>query len=334
MEVASQADEAPFRQAARDNALVATTLTGMTVSITATGLTRRFGDLTAVDAVDLSIAPGTLYGFLGRNGAGKTTLIRMLLGLIRPTSGEVSILGRVVDSHGGRCGPWADVGYLVDGPGLYPELTARDHLHMAAAYRRVPRSACDEIVERLALDRYLGVRARALSQGNGQRLGLAIALLHRPQVLILDEPTNGMDPAGVVEIRDLLRGLADAGATVFMSTHIVSEVERMADEVGIIHEGRMLDRLSRSRLTALGQPRLVVTLATAESARRAVAALSAMAIAATLSDTAVSISDPRCVDGPEEVARLLVGSDCPPRAMGVESDSLETHFLEVTGGSR
>jgi hypothetical protein len=106
----------------------------------------------------------------------------------------------------------------------------------------------------------------------------------------------------------------------------------MADEVGIIHEGRMLDRLSRSRLTALGQPRLVVTLATPESARRAVAALSAMAIAATLSDTAVSISDPRCVEGPEEVARLLVGADCPPRAMGVESDSLETHFLEVTGG--
>ena len=152
----------------------------------------------------------------------------------------------------------------MDGPGLYPDLTARDHLHMAAAYRRVPRSACDEIVDRLALGRYLGVRARALSQGNAQRLGLAIALLHRPQVLILDEPTNGMDPAGVVEIRDLLRGLADAGATVFMSTHIVSEVERMADEVGIIHEGRMLDRLSRSRLTALGQPRLVVTLATPE----------------------------------------------------------------------
>ena len=130
----------------------------------------------------------------------------------------------------------------MDGPGLYPDLTARDHLHMAAAYREVPRAACDEIVERLALGRYLDVRARALSQGNGQRLALALALLHRPKVLILDEPTNGMDPAGVVEIRDLLRGLADEGTTVFMSTHIVSEVERMADVVGIIHEGRMVDR--------------------------------------------------------------------------------------------
>ena len=157
----------------------ATTLAGMTVSIAASGITRRFGDLTAVDAVDLGIAPGTLYGFLGRNGAGKTTLIRMLLGLIRPTAGEVSILGRVVDSRGGLPGPWADVGYLVDGPGLYPDLTARDHLHMAAAYRQVPRAACDEIVERLALGRYLDVRPRALSQGNGQRLALTLRYLPR-----------------------------------------------------------------------------------------------------------------------------------------------------------
>ena len=302
------------------------------MSITASGLTRRFGELTAVDSVDLSIAPGTLYGFLGRNGAGKTTLIRMLLGLIRPTSGTVSILGRNVDSRGGPSGPWADVGFLVDGPGLYPDLTVRDHLRMAAAYRRVPPAAGDEIVGRLALDGYLGVRARALSQGNGQRLGLALALLHRPKVLILDEPTNGMDPAGVVEIRELLRGLADEGTTVLMSTHIVSEVERMADEVGIIHEGRMVDRLSRSQLAALGQPRLVVGLSSREVARAAAAGLSAHWIEATGVDVTLTITDPRSVASPERVARLLVGADCPPRAMAVESDSLETHFLAVTGG--
>ncbi len=225
-------------------------------------------------------------------------------------------------------------GYLVDGPGLYPDLTARDHLRMSCAYRQVPRAACDEIVERLALGRYLDVRARALSQGNGQRLGLAMALLHRPKVLILDEPTNGMDPAGMVEIRGLLRDLADDGTTVLMSTHIVSEVERMADEVGIIHEGRMVDRLSRSRLAALGRPRLVVTLASAESARRATAALSTCGIAATEAEATLTMTDPGSVDRPEDVARLLVGADCPPRAMAVMSDSLETHFLEVTGGAR
>ena len=153
----------------------------MTASITATGVTRRFGALTAVDSVDLSIPPGTLYGFLGRNGAGKTTLIRMLLGLIRPTAGQVSILGRAgglprraLRARGRMSATWWT------GPGLYPELSPRDHLHLAATYRRVPRAACDDVVERLALGRYLDVRARALSQGNQQRLGLAMALLHRP----------------------------------------------------------------------------------------------------------------------------------------------------------
>ena len=306
----------------------------MTASITGTRLTRRFGALTAVDSVDLSIPPGTLYGFLGRNGAGKTTLIRMLLGLIRPTSGSVSILGRAVDSRGGTSGPWGDVGFLVDGPGLYPDLTVQDHLQMACAYRRVARSGCDEMVDRLALGGYLGIRARALSQGNGQRLGLAMALLHRPQVLILDEPTNGLDPAGVVEIRDLLRGVADDGATVLMSTHLVSEVERMADVVGIIHEGRMVDRLSRDRLAALGQPRLVVTVGAPEVAVIAAAALSQHRIGATVADRTLTITDPASVALPEDVARLLVGADCPPRGMAVESDSLEAHFLAVTGGTR
>ena len=157
------------------------TLSVMTASIAAAGLTRRFGALAAVGSIDLGIAPGTLDGFLGRNGAGKTTLIRMLLRLIRPTSGQAWILDRSVDSHGGQSGPWADVGFLVDGPGLYPDLTTRDHLQMAVAYRRVPHASCDEIVERLALGRYLDIRARALSQGNGQRLGLAMALLHHPK---------------------------------------------------------------------------------------------------------------------------------------------------------
>jgi ABC-2 type transport system ATP-binding protein len=306
----------------------------MTGSITATGVTRRFGALTAVDAVDLSIPPGTLYGFLGRNGAGKTTLIRMLLGLIRPNAGQVSILGRAVNSRGGPSGPWAEVGYLVDGPGLYPELSPRDHLHMAATYRRVPRPVCDEIVELLALGRYLDVRARTLSQGNRQRLGLAMALLHHPQVLILDEPTLGMDPAGMVEIRALLRGLADSGATVFMSSHMVPEVERVADEVGIIHEGRMLDQLSRARLNALGQPRLAITLAAPDLAIRAVAELEGHGIVATASGATLTMTDAASVERPEQVARLLVAADCPPRAMAVASDSLETHFLRVTGGTR
>lgn len=152
--------------------------------------------------------------------------------------------------------------------------------------------------------------------------------------MILDEPTNGMDPAGVVEIRDLLRSLADKGTTVFMSTHVVSEVERMADEVGFIHEGRLVVQLSRSELTALGRPRLVVSLASQEETQAAVAVLSAQGIVATITGQRLTTTDPGSVQRPEQVARLLVGADCPPRAMAVESDSLETYFLAVTGGTR
>lgn len=306
----------------------------MTASIMATGVTRRFGPVTAVDSVDLSISPGTLYGFLGRNGAGKTTLIRMLLGLIRPSAGQVSMLGRPVDSRGGPSGPWAEVGYLVEGPGLYPELSPRDHLHLARTYRGVSAAACDEVVERLDLGRYLDVRSHALSQGNRQRLGLAMALVHRPRVLILDEPTIGMDPVGMVEIRALLRALADAGATVFMSTHIVSEVERVADEIGIIHEGRMLDHLSRARLASLGRPRLVVDLASPALAEQGRQALRATGTAATITGVTLTMPDDRVIQRPEEVARVLVSADCPPRAMRIETDSLEDHFLIVTGGAR
>jgi ABC-2 type transport system ATP-binding protein len=306
----------------------------MAASITASGVTRRFGALTAVDSVDLSILPGTLYGFLGRNGAGKTTLIRMLLGLIRPTAGQVSVLGRRVDSRGGAAGPWAEVGYVVGGAGLYPELTPRDHLRLAVTYRRIPAVACDAVVERLDLGRYLDVRSRALSQGNQQRLGLAMALVHRPRVLILDEPTIGMDPAGMVEIRALLRDLADTGATVFMSTHIVSEVESVADEVGIIHEARMIDQLSRARLHSLGRPRLVVDLPSPELAPRAQRSLRTAGIESTGAGATLTMVDERAVSRPEEVAGLLVSAGSPPRRLVVETDSLETHFLTVTGGTR
>lgn len=302
------------------------------VAIVAEGLTRRFGALVAVDSVELNIAQGSLFGFLGRNGAGKTTLIRMLLGLIRPTAGRASVLGRAVDLRGGPTGPWADVGYLVEGPGLYPEFTTSDHLRVAATYRGVTAAQKAEIVERLALGRYLHVRARALSQGNRQRVGLALALMHRPRVLILDEPTVGMDPAGVVEVRAMLRGLADAGATVFMSTHVVSEVERIADEVGIIHDGRLMEVIARDRLATLGQPRLELTAPSSADAERARSALASLGISCAVVERALITSDPRAVDRPEDVVRALVTADCPPREVRVASDSLETHFLAVTRG--
>lgn len=304
----------------------------MTPAIETRALTRRFGDLVAVDDVDLAVDQGEIYGFLGRNGAGKTTLIRMLLGLIRPTQGDVRLLGRTVDSRGGPRGPWDRVGYLVDGPGLYPDLTVSDHLAIAAACRRLAARAIGDVVDRLALAPYAAVRARHLSQGNRQRLALAIALAHRPDVLILDEPATGLDPAGVVEVRHLLRELADSGVTGFVSSHVVAEVARTADRVGVIHDGRLVDELTAARLGALGRPRLRATLPEQGSVAAAVATLRAAGYLAVADGDTLTSGDDAALAHPERVAEVLVHAGLPPRALVVVQDDLEQHFLGLTGG--
>ena len=295
------------------------------------GLTHRFGAVTAVDGVDLAVAAGEIYGFLGRNGAGKTTLIRALLGLLTPTAGSVTLLGTPV--RGGRtpAALWARVGYLVEGPGLYPSLTVLDHLHAAARYRRLARPAVGAIVERLDLTPYAGVRARALSLGNRQRLGLALALIHRPALLILDEPGNGLDPAGVVDIRTLLRGLADDGTTVFMSTHIITEVAVLADRVGIIHAGRLVTELSGDQLSSPGHARLVVTFRTAELARHALDTLAAGGIDGHTDGARLVTTSPKAIQEPDQVATRLVHAGTAPTYLAVEREDLEQLFLRLTG---
>jgi ABC-2 type transport system ATP-binding protein len=295
------------------------------------GVTHRFGTTTAVDGVDLTISPGQIYGFLGRNGAGKTTLTRTLLGLLTPTAGQVTLLGTPV--RGGRtpAALWARVGYLVEGPGLYPTLTAGDHLRAAARYRGLSRAAVEEAVDRLDLAPYVDVRAGVLSLGNRQRLGLALALVHRPALLILDEPANGLDPAGVVDIRTLLRGLADDGVTVFMSTHIITEVARLADRVGIIHAGRLITELSGDRLSAPGAERLVATFRTPELARRALATLTAWGAEGTTDATTLVTTSPTAIHAPDDVATRLVTAGTPPTSLVVQREDLEQLFLRLTG---
>ena len=211
------------------------------------GLAKRYGDVLAVDSLDLDVRRGEVYGFLGRNGAGKTTTIRMLLGLIRPTAGEVTVLGQRVQVGDQR---WLGrVGYLVETATAYPNLTVRENLDIQCRLTGTPRSAVAESIERLRLGPYATKRAGHLSLGNKQRLSLARALLHAPDVLLLDEPANTLDPAGIVEIRQLLRALADNdGVTVFMSSHILAEVAHLADRIGIVHDGRLLEECSRDEL--------------------------------------------------------------------------------------
>lgn len=218
-------------------------------AIATRNLTKRYRDVLAVDGLDLDVRRGEIYGFLGRNGAGKTTTIRMLLGLIRPTGGEAEVLGRRIVP--GEAGVFARVGYLVETATSYPNLTVRENLDIQRRLTGSPLEAVAETIKLLRLDEYADRRAGQLSLGNKQRLALARALLHSPELLVLDEPANALDPAGIVEIRELLRSLAtERGVTVFMSSHILVEVAHLADRIGIVHDGRLLEECSREELAA------------------------------------------------------------------------------------
>src|SRR5512141_128963 len=209
----------------------------MEFAIETNQLSKSYGEVHAVKSVNLRVKPGEIYGFLGLNGAGKTTTIRSLLGMIRPSEGNVRVLDQAVGPNGR--GPWARVGHLVESPSAYPELTVRENLEIARRLHGISdASATSRVIERLGIAPYADRKAGTLSTGNLQRLGLARALLHEPELLILDEPANGLDPAGVVEIRELLSSLAhEKGVTIFMSSHILTEVDRLATRIGIIHLG-------------------------------------------------------------------------------------------------
>jgi ABC-2 type transport system ATP-binding protein len=205
----------------------------------ARALSKSYGDRLAVDRLDLEVDGAELFGFLGPNGAGKTTTIRMALGLIAPTSGSVEILGREVRSHRSEVLP--RVGALVESPALYGYLSGRDNLTVFGdVLGGVSRKRIDEVLEIVSLNGREGDRVRTYSMGMKQRLGLAVALLNDPELLILDEPANGLDPAGIVEMRDLLRDLAAAGKTVFISSHVLSEVQQICSRVAIINHGKLI----------------------------------------------------------------------------------------------
>lgn len=299
----------------------------MKFAIETNGLSKFFGDVRAVDSVNLRVGPGEIYGFLGLNGAGKTTTIRALLGMIRPSQGNVRVLDQAVGPNGR--GPWARVGHLVESPSAYPELTVRENLEIARRLHGLPDArTTSRIIERLGLAPYADRKAGTLSMGNLQRLGLARALLHEPELLILDEPANGLDPAGVVEIRKLLETLAhEKGATVFMSSHILTEVDRLATRIGIIHKGRLIEELNTDRLVQLRAKRLAVQ---ARDLKEAQIALRRAGYQLALRDSTILIEDGRALEHPDDVARILVIAGSPPTRLTLEQEDLEHHFLRLT----
>jgi ABC-2 type transport system ATP-binding protein len=298
-------------------------------AIATEALTKRYrGDVLAVDGVNLRVARGEIYAFLGLNGAGKSTTIRMLLGMIKPTAGHADLFGvRVVP---GATDLWRRVGHLVESATAYPELTVVENLDVARRLAGIEdRRRVDLMIDRLALNAYAGRRAATLSLGNLQRLALARALLHGPELLILDEPANGLDPAGVIEIRDLLRDLArHEGVTVFMSSHILGEVDLLATRIGIVHRGRLVEELDSAALEQRRDRRLEVGTRDLEAATAAL--LTAGLTPRRRGGERLELRDPMALEVPERVAEILVSAGVPLTHLAIARESLEDHFMRLT----
>lgn len=301
--------------------------TGASAVIATHGLTKRYREVLAVDSLTLTVRKGEIYGFLGRNGAGKTTTIRMILGLISPTAGEVEIFGRAIGRN--RAEIFGKVGYLVETASAYPNLTVRENLALHASLQGASTGAVKEAIELLGLGVYADRRAGRLSLGNKQRLSLARAMLHSPQLLILDEPANGLDPAGIVEVRNLLLKLVrERGITVFMSSHILAEVAHLADRVGIVHEGRLVEELDYDQLRAQSRVYLEVGVSDAAAAERALKSLGLAGVSRS-EDGLLRVAD-RDVKA-EDVARVLVQAGVGLSRLAHVEEDLEARFMRLTG---
>ncbi len=300
----------------------------MTSAISAHALAKDFGKVKAVRKVDLEVQRGEIYGFLGRNGAGKTTTIRMLLGLIRPGAGEIALFGEPVREK--RLAALAHVGFLVESASAYPNLTTRENLELQRRLTEAPKGSVEKILGLLGLEEYADRKSAHLSLGNKQRLSLARALVHSPELLILDEPANGLDPSGIVEIRGLLRRLADAGTTIFVSSHILGEVDQLADRVGIIHKGILVEEFGRKALGATKRLYIELAVDRAEPAEGVLKERLGLTGISRTGENVFRIADEKasCAEIARELVKAGVGLE---RLLPVE-ENLEEHFMRITGG--
>jgi ABC-2 type transport system ATP-binding protein len=249
-----------------------TSSTPSALAIETRGLGKRFGARAALDSVDLEVPRGVAFGFLGANGAGKTTLIRLLLGLANPTSGTMRLLGH--DLPGGSAAALARVGAIIEEPRFHPHLTGRENLHVHAAARdRAAHGRVDAALARVGLANRADEKVKTYSLGMRQRLGVARCLLSDPELLILDEPMNGLDPAGILEFRNLIRELVDEGRTVLLSSHLLDEVEKTCDVVAIVDEGRIVAQGSIHEIVRGGPRAIDIVASNAVDAARLLAAV-------------------------------------------------------------
>jgi ABC-2 type transport system ATP-binding protein len=294
------------------------------------GLTKRFGAQVAVDAVDLRVPRGAVYGFLGPNGSGKTTTIRMLLGLVTPTAGSRSILGLEIPRDANEA--LHRVGSLVEGPAFHPYLSGRANLHRldAADVLADPRSArhrIDAALDRVGLLAAAGKRYRAYSLGMRQRLAIAAALLAPRDLLVLDEPTNGLDPQGTREVRSLIGSLAGDGTTVFVSSHLLAEVEQICTHLGVMRDGRLVAQGTTDEVRGAGTAALRLESPQPQAAVRVLEALGAQSLTV---DGEVVRGIPGSLAG-EQIVSALVHADVGVRAFSIDRPSLEDLFVSLTG---
>lgn len=305
----------------------------MAGGIRSEGLTKRFrSGQVAVDHVDLDLPAGAVYGFLGPNGSGKTTTIRMLLGLVRPTAGRAWLLGEPMPESGGSVLP--RVGALVEGPAFHPYLTGRDNLARldaadATADPRTARERAGTALERVGLTAAATKPFRQYSLGMKQRLGLAAALLRPRELLVLDEPTNGLDPQGTREVRHLVRELSAAGTTILVSSHLLAEIDQVCTHLGIMSRGRLLLQGPREAITSRGLTSVVVTTTTAHvpAAAQALAGLGLADVTADGTEVLATLGGA----APAAVSAALVADGVDLLGFEVRRPSLEQVFVELTG---
>lgn len=299
----------------------------MSAVINTRGLVKRYGRVRAVDGIDLDVQQGDVYGFLGANGSGKTTTVRMLLGLVLPTSGEVELLGERMPRAARRVLP--RVGALIEGPASYGHLSGRENLRLLDASGRggpwrTRGARVDAALDQVGLGGAAGRKpVKAYSLGMRQRLGLAGALLRRPELLVLDEPTNGLDPQGISEIRELLLELHRGGTTIFLSSHLLAEVEQLCDRVGVLDRGRLV---LQDRIATLVAPTGSTVVHSPAPDR----------VRAALDGRVTAVEGDRMVvrgEDPAEVNALLVGAGIPVTGLALERPTLEQVVLAAAGPS-
>ena len=301
-------------------------------AIKTVNLSKKYGKTLVVDELNLSIKSGEIVGFLGLNGAGKTTTMRMLLGLIKPTSGECYIQGNKVDQY--NLEVLNEIGYIIETPYSYPELTVQENLEIVSTLRGIRnKDIIDWVTEKLKLDQYKDKKVKHLSLGNVARLGIAKAIIHKPKILILDEPTNGLDPFGVIEVRELLKELANnLGTTVLISSHKLEEISKVATRIVIIHDGRLIREVESKELDLYLEKRLLVSGRNNKAMKEVLSAKGYQVnFKSDLENNScyLELIDTKSVESSEEIATLLVNAGYPPKMLTVEKEDLENYFLRV-----